>query len=44
MNYSPAYYNWAEFNGNFLLTNDTGRYCFLSRDEFHDFVEGRLTS
>ena len=44
MNYSPAYYNWTEFNGQFLLTNDTGRYCFLSKDEFYDFVEGRLTS
>lgn len=41
--YSSAYYNWAEFNGQFLLTNDIGRYCFLSEDEFYDFAEGRLS-
>ena len=44
MNYSIAYYNWAEFNGQFLLTNDIGRYCFLSEHEFYDFIEGRLSS
>ena len=44
MNYSAAYYNWAEFNGQFLLTNDIGRYCFLNEYEFYDFVSGRLAS
>ena len=43
MNYSAAYYNWTEFNGKFLLTNDLGRYCFLKQDEFYDFAEGRLS-
>ena len=41
--YSTAYYNWTEFNGQFLLTNDLGKYCFLNEDEFYDFVEGRLS-
>ena len=44
MNYSAAFYNWTEFNGQFLLTNDIGKYCFLSKDDFFDFAEGRLSS
>ncbi|MBR0035393.1 MAG: radical SAM protein [Synergistaceae bacterium] len=44
MSYSAAYYNWTEFYGHFLLTNDIGKYCFLNQDEFHDFAEGRLSS
>lgn len=43
MYYSSAYYNWVYFNGQFLLTNDIGRYCFLNEDEFYDFAEGRLS-
>lgn len=43
MNYFTAYYNWTEFNGDFLLTNDMGKYFFLSKDKFYDFVEGRLS-
>lgn len=43
MSYSTAYYNWAEYGGEFLLTNDTGGYCFLSGDDFRDFAEVRLS-
>ncbi len=41
--YSSAYHNWTEFNGQYLLTNDIGRYCFLNEYEFYDFVMGRLS-
>ncbi len=41
--YLSAYYNWIEFNGKFLLTNDIGKYYFLNEDEFYDFAEGRLS-
>lgn len=40
--YSHAYYNWTEFNGQILLTNDTGKYCFLNEDDFYDFVGCKL--
>ena len=43
MNYLTAYYNWTEFNGQFLLTNDIGIYCFLNEHEFYEFAEGRLS-
>ena len=43
MKYFTAYYNWTEFNGQFLLTNDIGKFCFLSKNEFYDFVEDKLS-
>ena len=43
MCYFTAYYNWKEYNGQFLLTNDIGKYCFLHDADFHDFVDGRLS-
>lgn len=42
MNYSIGYFNWMERNGQVLLTNDMGKYCFLTRTEFSDFTRGKL--
>lgn len=44
MSYSIGYFNWTERNGQILLTNDIGKYCFLTRKEFSDFIEGKLVS
>ena len=43
MKYFTAYYNWTEFNGQFLLTNDIGKFCFLSKNEFYNFLEDKLS-
>lgn len=32
------YFNFKEFNNEYLITNDLGRYMFLSNDDFKDFV------
>ena len=32
------YFNFKKFNGEFLLTNDLGRYIFLKPEEFRDFL------
>ena len=44
MNYSISYFNWAEINNQILLTNDIGKYCFIIKNEFFDFVNGILSS
>lgn len=44
MNYLTSHFNWIEHNGQILLTNDIGEYCFLSKPEFTDYIEGRLPS
>ena len=32
------YFNFKKFNNQFLLTNDFGRYIFLEKDEFKQFL------
>ena len=44
MSYSIGHFNWAEHNGQILLTNDIGKYCFVTKAEFSDFVDGELSS
>lgn len=38
------YYNFSEFKDGYLLTNDCGKYTFLSRDEMKLFVSSRIDS
>ena len=41
--YKKSHFNWAETDGQILLTNDLGKYAHLSRAEFDAFVSGALT-
>ena len=34
--------HFKPFNGQYLLTNDAGRYAFLPEDVFHDFCNNKL--
>jgi uncharacterized protein len=36
-----AHFRFKELAGDFLLTNDAGRYCFLKPAEFHSFLGGK---
>lgn len=36
------HFNFDKFNGKVLITNDLGKYHFLSEDEFSDYVTERL--
>ena len=42
MNYLIAHHNWMEQGDQILLTNDMGKYCFLTQTEFSDFIDGQL--
>lgn len=42
MKYNLAHFNWAEQGETLLITNDMGKYCFLSKNEFQDFIGGKL--
>jgi len=35
------YFNFKEFNSNYLLTNDFGNYCFLSKNEFKELINNQ---
>ena len=35
------YFNFKKFNGEFLLTNDTGKYIFVSKKELEDLIMGK---
>ncbi len=37
------YFNFREFRGGYLLTNDLGRYVFLDKGEFRDFISGKIS-
>ena len=43
MNYLIAHHNWMEHEGQILLTNDMGKYCFLTQAEFSEFIDGQLS-
>ena len=36
------YFNFTKFKDKYLITNDLGRYLFLTTDEFKDFTESRI--
>lgn len=42
MTYSITHYNWSEHNEKILLTNDIGKYYFLTKSEFKDFINFKL--
>ena len=36
------YFNFKEFNGEILLTNDMGRYAFVEKEEFRALLASEL--
>ena len=39
-----GHFYFESWNDQFILTNDTGAFCFLEKNDFDDFIHGRLTS
>lgn len=39
-----GFFRFRQVNGEYLLTGDTGKYSFLSTNEFADLLEGRFTN
>ncbi|MDR2640891.1 MAG: hypothetical protein LBC61_06445 [Candidatus Peribacteria bacterium] len=40
-----GFFRFKKFdNDTYLITNDIGKYAFLTKDEFGNFLEGNLTS
>lgn len=39
-----GFFRFRQLKGAYLLTSDTGKYSFLSTNEFADLLEGRLTN
>ena len=37
--YKLNYFNFKERNGNYLITNDMGKYSFLSKQQFDKLVQ-----
>lgn len=37
-----SFFRFEKNDGQYLLTNDVGRYCFLSPRSFHSFITGEL--
>lgn len=37
------YFNFERKGNDYLITNDTGGYCFLSENEFSDLIQDRIT-
>ena len=38
------YFNYKQVNDKYLLTNDIGRYVFLTKDQFYRFLMDKLES
>ena len=36
------YFNYKQVNDKYLLTNDIGRYVFLTKDQFYRFLMDKL--
>ncbi|MBQ3626680.1 MAG: His-Xaa-Ser system radical SAM maturase HxsB [Synergistaceae bacterium] len=43
MNYFISHYNWIYHDKQILITNDIGRYCFLTENEFSDFIDRKIS-
>ena len=39
----PGYYLWEPFGDHYLITNDLGRYAFLSHEDFNALSSGQMT-
>ena len=37
-----GFFRFRRLDGRFLITNDFGRWCFLTDAEFQDFISGKL--
>lgn len=40
--YSLAYFNWVQKNESTLITNDLGKFLFISNNEFSSLLNGSL--